>query len=80
MEHCMRCHGLHAVAAALPDLRYSSKETLQNFEGIVLGGARSSGGMPSFRGILKSEQVSAIQAYVVSRALESAQAADKGKQ
>ena len=46
---CAGCHGINAVAGPLPDLRYASKETLQGIEDIVLGGARASSGMPSFR-------------------------------
>ena len=78
-EHCMECHGLNAVAGALPDLRYSSKETLEGIEGIVLGGSRASAGMPSFKKILDATQVRAIQAYIVSRAWESAKAMEKPK-
>jgi mono/diheme cytochrome c family protein len=40
------------------------------FEAIVLGGARASLGMPSFKDLLTSDQVKAIQAYVLSRAAE----------
>jgi quinohemoprotein ethanol dehydrogenase len=71
-EHCMICHGLNAVAGPLPDLRYSSKETLEGIEEIVLGGSRSSAAMPTFQKILSATDVRAIQAYIVSRAWESA--------
>ena len=57
----------------LPDLRYASTQTLEGLEGIVLGGKRASLGMPSFQKILNAGQVKAIQAYIVSRARESAQ-------
>ena len=75
-EYCMACHGVNAVAGALPDLRYASKETLEGIEGIVLGGSRASAGMPSFKKILDAKQVQAIRAYIVARAWESAKAAD----
>ena len=71
-ENCAGCHGSKAVAGPLPDLRYASKETLAGIEGIVLGGKRAALGMPSFQKILNAEQVRAIQAYIVSRARESA--------
>ncbi len=71
--HCARCHGINAVAGALPDLRYASKETLEGIQDIVLGGTRAAVGMPSFQKLLNAEQVRAIQAYVVARARESAQ-------
>ena len=72
-DNCSGCHGEKAVAGPLPDLRYASKETLEGIEGIVLGGKRATMGMPSFQKILNAEQVRAIQAYIVSRARESAE-------
>lgn len=74
-DNCSGCHGNDAVAGALPDLRYAGKEVHEQFEKIVLGGARASLGMPSFAKILKPEQVHAIEAYVLSRATESAKQA-----
>jgi len=70
---CWNCHGINAVpGAGIPDLRYASAETHQQFESIVLGGTRESRGMPSFKDALKPAQVRAIQAYVLSRAAASA--------
>ena len=74
---CSGCHGTNAVAGSLPDLRYASKETLDGIEDIVLGGSRASAGMPSFKKLLTPEQVRAIQAYIITRARESAQIAKK---
>ena len=74
---CSGCHGTNAVAGSLPDLRYADKETLAGLEDIVLGGSRASAGMPSFKKILTPEQVRAIQAYIITRARESAQVAKK---
>jgi PQQ-dependent dehydrogenase (methanol/ethanol family) len=76
-DNCAGCHGGKAIAGPLPDLRYSRKETLEDIEGIVLGGKRASLGMPSFRKILNASQVRAIQAYIVARAREDAGAAGK---
>jgi quinohemoprotein ethanol dehydrogenase len=73
--HCAGCHGINAVAGPLPDLRYSNRDTLERIEDIVLGGNRASLGMPSFQKILNQMQVRAIQAYIVSRARESAKPA-----
>jgi quinohemoprotein ethanol dehydrogenase len=73
--HCAGCHGINAVAGPLPDLRYSNRDTLERIEDIVLGGNRASLGMPSFQKILNPIEVRAIQAYIVSRARESAKAA-----
>lgn len=75
--YCMQCHGFQAVAGALPDLRYSSKETLLDMENILLRGTRSVVGMPSFAKVLNARQVSDLRAYVLSRAAESAKAAEK---
>jgi quinohemoprotein ethanol dehydrogenase len=76
-DNCASCHGQDAVAGANPDLRYASKAVHQRFEAIVLDGARSSAGMPSFKKILNAGQVRAIQAYVLSRAAEGAKQAQK---
>ena len=74
--NCMGCHGFNVVAGPIPDLRYASKEVHDQFEQIVLGGQREMLGMPSFKKILNADQVRAIQAYVLSRAAESAKAAE----
>ena len=34
-SRCMLCHGLNAVGASLPDLRYSSKEMIESLDQIV---------------------------------------------
>jgi quinohemoprotein ethanol dehydrogenase len=70
-SQCAGCHGVNAVAGPLPDLRYATKETHQEFEDIVLGGNRAQLGMPSFQKILNAQQVRAIQAYILSRAHQS---------
>ena len=69
---CAPCHGINAVAGPMPDLRYATKGVHDQFEAIVLGGARASTGMPSFKKIFTPTQVRAIQAYILSRAKESA--------
>ena len=71
-SHCFLCHGLNAVAGPLPDLRYASKEVLDSLPSIVLGGARASGGMPSYKKILSDGDVKAIRAYIIARAQEAA--------
>ena len=67
---CRRCHGTNAVAGPLPDLRYSTAGVHQQFEAIVLGGALAPLGMPAFDDLLTSDEVRAIQAYVLARAAE----------
>ena len=67
---CAPCHGIDVVAGPLPDLRYATKTVHDQFEAIVLGGARSSLGMPSFKDLLSADEVRTIQAYILSRAGE----------
>jgi PQQ-dependent dehydrogenase (methanol/ethanol family) len=69
---CYMCHGIAVVAGALPDLRYATAQTHGHFDAIVLKGERQSLGMPSFGDLISAEQARAIQAYVLSRAAESA--------
>src|SRR5262245_18393743 len=72
-EECLphRCHGINVVAGPLPDLRYATKATHEGFENIVLEGEKEPLGMPSFKELLKPEQVRSIQAYILKRAAES---------
>jgi quinohemoprotein ethanol dehydrogenase len=68
-EWCTGCHGKNAVARAggtVPDLRYSGQEIHLQWNGIVIGGARSDRGMPAHD--LSAEESEAIRAYVLSRA------------
>ena len=67
-QHCRPCHGVNAIAATLPDLRYSTAEVHQQFEAIVFEGAREPLGMPSFEPLLTREQIKMIQAYVLAQA------------
>lgn len=70
-QNCSVCHGGNAVSGtAIPDLRRSSPEVLEQFHAIVLQGTRASQGMPSFAGRLSEEQVEAIRAYLLQRRAE----------
>jgi PQQ-dependent dehydrogenase (methanol/ethanol family) len=67
-DRCLACHGPMAISGgSIRDLRDASAETLDQFEAIVLGGAREALGMPSFREFLSREDVVALRAYVASR-------------
>jgi quinohemoprotein ethanol dehydrogenase len=67
-RHCFYCHGVAVISSSgVPDLRYATAATHQQFQSIVLGG-RQQLGMPSFQDALKPEQVRAIEAYILSRA------------
>ncbi|MBC7983829.1 MAG: PQQ-dependent dehydrogenase, methanol/ethanol family [Candidatus Obscuribacterales bacterium] len=66
---CAGCHGVDAVGAAAPDLRYvRSIIDAAEFKSIVLDGARSDKGMIGFAALLKPADAEAIRAYLVSRA------------
>jgi quinohemoprotein ethanol dehydrogenase len=72
-RHCFYCHGVGVVSSSgVPDLRYASAATHQQFESIVLGGARQQMGMPSFKDALKPDQVKDIEAYILARSADSA--------
>jgi mono/diheme cytochrome c family protein len=68
-NHCLRCHGLGAHATGLyPDLRHARRAVWESWDDIVLGGARTGGGMASFADVLDAQGSARIRAYVASRA------------
>jgi quinohemoprotein ethanol dehydrogenase len=68
-SYCGLCHGPGGGSnGAMPSLHRSTGLTHRNFHRIVLEGLREEEGMPSYAGILTGEDVTAIHAYVVSRA------------
>lgn len=74
--NCMPCHGDHAVSSGLlPDLRWSpllaSPEAWQT---VVIDGALAPRGMPSFKPVIDSAQLSALRAYVIDEANRSVKA------
>ncbi|MFC4308521.1 PQQ-dependent dehydrogenase, methanol/ethanol family [Steroidobacter flavus] len=74
-RNCARCHA-NEGPGAIPDLRWMSAQTHQEFEDIVLKGVRASKGMGSFASLLTPAQAQQIRAAVVDsawRAYESAQ-------
>ena len=73
MNNCIACHGGEAVSGGIvPDLRRATSEVHAQFAAIVLDGIRGPLGMPPFDDRLNAEEVRRIQAYVLSRARESA--------
>ncbi len=64
---CASCHGIAAISSGLvPDLRYMSAQTHEQFQGIVAG-SRAKRGMPAFGHVLPPEQVALIQQYLAQR-------------
>ena len=77
VANCLFCHGVPAVhnGGNIPNLAYSSKETLQNASAWVLEGAGVQNGMPSFKGKLTQEELDDILAFVQALADQTAAAA-----
>lgn len=72
-DNCWACHGADAISGGIvPDLRRTTAATHAMFEDIVLGGQREPLGMPAFDDLLDADEVRLIEAYVLSRARESA--------
>jgi len=65
---CSGCHGKNAAArygGSVPDLRFSTAEIHQMWNGIVVGGALTRNGMPRFD--LSLEEADLIRQYVLSQ-------------
>ena len=66
-ENCVGCHGTEAVGrygGSVPDLRFATRETHVQWQGIVVGGARQANGMPAQE--LSPEESEQIRQYVLS--------------
>jgi mono/diheme cytochrome c family protein len=67
--HCAACHGVGAVGGGVtPDLRFSPPEIRDAFAEIVLDGAFSARGMPSFAATLSKTDLPPILLYLAQRA------------
>ena len=69
---CASCHGgigiPNEVAITAPELRLMTLDTHADFENIVINGARAERGMPDFEDALRSVQLEAIRAFIVTQA------------
>jgi alcohol dehydrogenase (cytochrome c)/quinohemoprotein ethanol dehydrogenase len=73
-RYCAACHGDVAVSGGvLPDLRYSSTLTNDQWFYIVLGGMLQQNGMVSFSKELSRKDAANIRAYVIYRANQTLQ-------
>jgi alcohol dehydrogenase (cytochrome c)/quinohemoprotein ethanol dehydrogenase len=73
-QYCSVCHGQAAVGGGvIPDLRKSPYLPVEAWYGIVIGGALHVNGMAPFAAVLDRSKATAIRAYVIERANESAQ-------
>jgi quinohemoprotein ethanol dehydrogenase len=67
-KYCVYCHGFGAIGGgAVQDLRYSSASVYSSYPRIVLEGAYTQAGMPSFKQWLSNADVTAIRAFVISQ-------------
>ena len=73
IKRCAACHGVYGSVPMLPDLRRLSPEKHAMFKHIVLGGIYQENGMPSFANDLSEEQVSSIQAYILTTSQQAFQ-------
>jgi mono/diheme cytochrome c family protein len=65
---CVYCHGFAAVSGgSVADLRFSAESTYASYPKIVLDGSYVKAGMPSFKQWLKTDDVAAIRAFVISQ-------------
>jgi quinohemoprotein ethanol dehydrogenase len=70
--YCAHCHGARGASeGAMPNLQRATAVVHRNFENIVLEGTREVEGMPSYEGLLNSDQVRLIHAYIVANARNS---------
>lgn len=68
-RHCRYCHGDNLrTGHNNPDLRWSSKETHEQWQDIVIGGSRAPLGMVGFGDFLSADQAETIRQYVLSEA------------
>jgi quinohemoprotein ethanol dehydrogenase len=63
---CAGCHGFRGIPNGYPDLWNLPPATQAAFQSIVLEGALSYAGMPSFKDVLSVDDVKAIQAFIIS--------------
>lgn len=67
-QHCAMCH----ANGRAPDLTRMTAATHTEFPNIVLKGARSAKGMPSFAAVISETEVQAIHAFVINAAASAA--------
>lgn len=79
---CDLCHGFDAQVqpGSVPDLRKASAQVHDTIEAIVRGGARQDKGMPMFMDRVSSEELKALQAFILSQAWDAYEAQAKVQQ
>jgi PQQ-dependent dehydrogenase (methanol/ethanol family) len=66
---CDVCHGQNAVGGhgGVPDLRHASAATHAQIASIVIDGLRQDLGMPSFKDDVTTDELKAIQAFIINQ-------------
>ncbi len=68
-QYCAVCHGPGVgTSGPIKNLMFSTADTHAAWNGIVIGGAYTNKGMPSFNHALEADDAQAVRAYVVDRA------------
>ena|SRR5271166_3790327 len=68
VEHCATCHGAKLRATgAIPDLKQLKADGRARFDHMVLNGR---GQMPAWQGIISSDELDQLWAYIRSRATD----------
>jgi len=69
VANCGACHGVPGVSSGgnVPNLGYTTRETLEALPAMVLGGAWAEHSMPNFAGRLDEAQVLQIRAFILSQ-------------
>lgn len=79
-NRCSMCHGLDAVGGGVvPDLRFMSAQSHEQFYAIMLGGLHSKRGMVSFAAVLDAQDAEAIHAYIIDEAHKYHDASNRGE-
>jgi len=73
LVHCGYCHGAGPGAGngGVPDLKYMSAQTHEDFMAIVRGGLRLNRGMPAFAEQLTEAEAEAVHAFLIAQAHEA---------
>ena len=70
-SNCGSCHGISAKSGGIvPDLRYMSQQTQEEFVNIVLGGSKVHQGMIGFAETLDLRDAKSLQAYLAAQQKE----------
>ena len=66
VSNCMFCHGVPGInnGGNLPNLGFSSAQTIEELDGILFSNVFAQSGMPNFEGKLTADDVTKIAAFI----------------